>query len=259
MMKNKYIVLFIQNVQDFLIYRTRLIITVLSSFVAPMVMLWILSSLPNQLVNGMNKNQLISYYLTTSILYLFMNSKIDSYVKESIQQGEIANYLVKPINFWFVAFVKDISGRFVKLAFGLPLFAFLIFVYSVPVNFNLSTFGVTIIMLTIAFLLAFSLSFSLGLLAFWVEELWGLQNVKEVSIVLLSGIALPYSFFPDILQRILVYSPFPYLVNWPLHEGFSGNLLLEFSMAILWLVISLLSNFLMWKNGIKKYSALGTY
>lgn len=84
MHENKHIVLFFQNIHDFLVYRTRLVIIVLSSFIAPLVMMWILNGLPGQFVNGMSKNDLISYYLTTSILYLFLNSKIDSYVKESI-------------------------------------------------------------------------------------------------------------------------------------------------------------------------------
>lgn len=259
MRKNKYVVLFFQNIHDFLVYRTRLVIIALSSFIAPLVMMWILSGLPGQFVNGMSKSDLVSYYLTTSILYLFLNSKIDSYVKESIQQGEIANYLVKPINFWSVALVKDISGRFIKFIFGLPLFILLIFIYSLPINFDPSYLSFTIGMIVISFLLSFTLAFSVGLLAFWLEEVWGIQNVKEVAIVLLSGIALPYTFFPQALQKFLVFTPFPYLVNWPLHKGYSGNLTLEFVMALAWLFAFLLLNMFMWKKGIKKYSALGTY
>lgn len=259
MHENKHIVLFFQNIHDFLVYRTRLVIIVLSSFIAPLVMMWILNGLPGQFVNGMSKNDLISYYLTTSILYLFLNSKIDSYVKESIQLGEIANYLVKPINFWSVAFVKDISGRFIKFVFGLPLFILLVFIYSLQLNFDLNYLSLTISMLTISFFLSFTLAFSVGLLAFWLEEVWGIQNVKEVAIVLLSGIALPYTFFPLALQKFLIFTPFPYLINWPLHKGFSGNLTLEFVMAMAWLLAFLLLNWFVWKKGIKKYSALGTY
>jgi ABC-2 type transport system permease protein len=114
-------------------------------------------------------------------------------------------------------------------------------------------------MMVISFLIAFSFSFVVGLLTFWVEEVWGLQNVKDVSIVLLGGVALPYYFFPITLQKILVFTPYPYLVNWPLRKGFSGNLLLEFIMAVFWLVTFLLLGQLLWKKGLKKYSALGTY
>lgn len=259
MFKNKYLVLFQQNLHDLLIYRARLIIIVLSSFVAPLVMMWILSSLPGQFINGMSKKDLVAYYLTTSILYLFLNSKIDSYVKESIQQGEIANYLVKPISFWGVALIKDISGRFVKLVFGLPLFILLVFIYSIQISVDINLLVQTTIMILISFLLSFTFSFSVGSLAFWIEEVWGIQHLKEVAVSLLSGIVLPYTFFPETLQKFLVFTPFPYLVNWSLHKGFSGNLILEFILAVFWLIMLIILNLLMWKNGIKKYSALGTY
>jgi len=114
-------------------------------------------------------------------------------------------------------------------------------------------------MLSISFLIAFSFSFSLGLLTFWVEEVWGIQNVKEVAIVLLGGVALPYYFFPLALQKFLTFTPFPYMINWPLRKGFSGSLTFEFIMALSWLLIFTLISIFLWKRGIKKYSALGTY
>lgn len=259
MKENKYIVFLLQNSHDFLVYRMRLFIIVFTSFIAPIVMMWVLSSLPGKIINGANREQIITYYLTTSILYLFMNSKIDSFVKEAIQQGELATYLIKPVSFWLVAFVKDISGRIIRLVFGLPIFILLLLAYSQSFKLNLSDLGLTSIMIMLSFLIAFTFSFSLGLLTFWIEEVWGLQNVKEVSVVLLGGVALPYYFFPEALQRVLTYTPFPYLVNWPLRKGFSGNLALEFTMAVCWLIIFTAISMILWRKGLKKYSALGTY
>lgn len=140
MYQNKYFVFFLQNCHDFLIYRMRLFIIVLSQFVAPLVMLWILSGLPSQFVAGMDKEQITTYYLSTSILFLFMSSKIDSFVKEAIQQGELATYLIKPVSFWLVAFIKDISGRIVRLIFGLPIFILLFVFYSQ--SFSISSSGI---------------------------------------------------------------------------------------------------------------------
>ena len=260
MLQNKYIVFFLQNSHDFLVYRTRLIIVVITQFVAPLVMLWVLTGLPGKYISGMSKEQITTYYLSTSILFLFMSSKIDTYVKEAIQQGELATYLIKPVSFWLVALVKDVSGRIIRLIVGIPIFVLLLLMYSQSFSsITFSNIAITILMLIISFMLAFWLSFSLGLITFWIEEVWGFQNVKDVSIILLGGVALPYHFFPQVLQTVLTFTPFPYLINWPLRKGFSGNLLLEFTMAISWLVIFIILSMILWKKGLRKYSALGTY
>ena len=256
----KYWVFFLQNVHDFLIYRVRLLLVVVSEFVAPLVMIWLFTGLAARHVSGMTKEQLLSYYLFTSILFLFTHSNIDSFVSTAIQHGELAGYLVKPLHFWLVAFIKDFSSRILKLIIGLPFFIVLVVVYS-KFSFHFSVFDLitTLAIITLSFLLSFALAFSLGLLTFWVEEVWGFQNLEEVMVALLGGVALPYQFFPIWLQKFLQFTPFPYLVNWAVRKGFTGNLLFEFMMAMIWLFI--LSNLAiwMWKKGIKKYSALGTY
>jgi ABC-2 type transport system permease protein len=256
---NKYLAYFLQNSHDFFVHRMRILLIVVTTFVAPLVMMLVLSNLPGKVVSGLTKQEIITYYLTTSILFVFMNSRIDFFVKEAIQQGELAVYLIRPVKFWLVAFVKDMSGRVIRLLFGIPIFILLSVFYSLSPALSMTDLMVLSLMLMLSFSLAFCLSFTVGLLAFWLDEVWGIQNVKEVSVVLLSGVVLPYSFFPEILQRILVFTPFPYLVNWPLRKGFSGSIILEFFIAGIWLLLLISLIVIMWRRGLKKYSALGTY
>jgi ABC-2 type transport system permease protein len=259
-MENKYLVFLSQNLHDFLVYRLRLIISVISQFIAPLIMMLVLTNLPGKYISGMTKQQIISYYLFTSILFLFTNSNIDSFIKEAIQQGELAIYLIKPVKFWLVALVKDLSQRLIRLLIGIPIFVLLILIYSKSIpTIALTEFTLTIVTLILSFLLSFGLSFSIGLLAFFMEEVWGLQNVKNVAVVFLGGAVLPYYFFPATLQKVLIFTPFPYLVNWPLRKGFSGSITTEFIIVFAWLIFFMLFNINLWKKGLKKYSALGTY
>lgn len=259
-MENKYLVFMIQNAHDFLTYRLRLFITVLNQFAMPLVMLFILSNLPGKAVAGASKQQLTYYFILTAILYLFTNSDIDSFVKEAIQQGELATYLIKPVHFWLVALSRDLSQRLLKLVLGIPVFIILLIFYFNSLHLpSYNNLPLTLLTLTLSFLLSFAISFTVGLLAFWLEEVWGVQNLKRVAILFLGGAALPYYFFPAYLQKILIYTPFPYLVNWSIRKGFSGNLLIELSSASFWLLFFSILNFYLWKTGLKKYSALGTY
>lgn len=254
----KYFRLFNQQIQEFLSYRASVFLSLLSQFISPLVMMWVLTSLPQANIT-MNQNQIIRYYLFTSILYILMSSKVDLYLKESIQHGELANYLTKPINFWMVALLKDTSERILKMTLALPIFIVLIFLYNQFTIFEHINLITLLPIIVISFLLSFILSFIFGLFTFWTEEVWGLLNAKEVAIMLLGGIALPYQFFPKSLEHFLTYTPFPYLVNWPLRVGFSGNIVNEFIIAISWTILLFLLGHLIWKKGLRKYCALGTY
>lgn len=231
---------------------------IISQFISPLVMIWIFSGGAIKQLKGVNQEQITSYYIFTSILYIFLNSTIDDYVRNSIQEGQLAFYLLKPLNFFWVAFVKDSSTRLTKLIMGLPIFGILFLLNRNSIEYSALPSPVIIFpMLLISFSLVFIISFSLGLLTFWLEEVWGVQNLKYVSFLLLGGVALPYQFFPLSLQRVLYWTPFPYLINWPLRQGFTGNLSFEFIIAIGWLILLLFFGRGLWRAGIKKYSTLG--
>lgn len=255
----KYWIFFRQNAYEFFAYRLRVLFSVFSYFIAPLMMTLVFLGLPDLKIADLSKEELVNYYLFSSIFFLFMGSSIDNFVKDSIYRGGLAPYLLKPARFWLVAFAKDSSLRVIRFFVGLPFLLLLtFFIGNISLSF-LSPISVTLLLVLVSFLLAFSFAFSLGLFAFWTEDLWGFQNLKEVSILLLSGVLLPYQFFPASLQAFLKWTPFPYLVNWPLRKGFSGNLMDEILIAALWLMVFALLGTFLWKKGIKKYSAMGVY
>ena len=250
--------MFLQYVHEMLTYRLRIILMVISNFATPIVMLLVLQSIDNR--SGLSTQQLVSYYIFTTILALSMRSRVDEFVQESIEEGGLATYLIRPVHFWLIALTNDLSSRILKLLFGIPVFLVLLFIYS-RIHISVSWISTLTIagMILLSFSLSFTFSFMIGLLAFWIEELWGLQNLKDVMIILLGGIALPYQFFPVWLQKSLVYTPFPYLINWPLRKGFTGSFTLEVIITLVWILTFALLSKLFWQTGLKKYSALGTY
>lgn len=255
---NKYWRFFIQNTNEFLSYRLRVVLLVLSQFISPLVMIWVFSGIALLKSPIMGQNQIVAYYVFTSILYLFLNSNVDEFVKVSIQDGTLARYFLRPGSFFGFSLVKEFSGRIVRLFLGLPIFAILIIINWTQIkSYSLPPLPLIFLMIFVSFALAFLLSFNIGLLAFWVEEVWGLQNLKFVSFMLLGGAALPYQIFPIFFQNFLAWTPFPYLINWPLRYGFSGNIRFELFMAGAWLVIFFILYKILWNIGSKKYSAMG--
>jgi ABC-2 type transport system permease protein len=245
------------NFNELMSYRLRLVFMVISQFISPLVMILVFTSLNLTSQYPTGQQNLISYYIFTSLIYLFTNSNIDDYLVLLIQEGGLATYLLKPMSFWQVALTRDLSIRIFKLFLGLPLIILAIFLTSTNLTFSLSNLPYLLFTLIISYALTFFFSFSVGLLAIWIEEIWGLQNLKNVSIIILSGVVLPSQIFPATLQNILIYTPFPYLINWSIRLGFTGSITKEFLIASIWTLIFYLIARFTWTKCIKKYSAFG--
>ena len=254
----KYWYFFLQTLKDFLAYRARFIFTTIFQFVTPLTMIWVFISLPGNQFSGMGKHQIISYYVFVSFLGLFMTSKVDDFIKLAIQQGDLGKYMLKPVKFWLISLITDLSRRIVRLVIGTPIF--LAILYSSGANLLLSgDIPKLVTAIALSLILAYTFSYFFGLLTFWFEELWGWQNLRDVAVVLLSGVILPYQFFPNNMLEILKWSPFPYLVAWPLRIGFTGNFYFEIIVSLLWIATFYILGNIFWKKGLKIYSALGLY
>lgn len=256
----KYRALFIQYLHEFFTYRLRVVFFTFSQLVSPIVMIAIFSGITNFTAINMNKDQVITYYLFSSIFFLFLNSRVDDFVKLSIQEGGLADSLLKPVNYWLICLIQDLARRIGKLVLGLPIIFLLLIVninsLSLPVHYNPL---MVVFIVSISYLLSFFISFSLGLLAFWLDEVWGFQNLKEVLFIFLGGVALPYQIFPQAMQSFLSWTPFPYLINWPMRLGVNQPIFLEIIIAISWLLFFMFLGFLGWRKGLKKYSGMGVY
>ncbi len=256
-----YFAYFTQFIKENIRHKFKLFIVAFSHIIAPLVTMLVVTSFIS--ISGVSSsgNSLTSYFIMTGFLYTLMYTKVDDYIaKKCILDGALAMFLTKPLKFWLIVLMHDLALRVIKISVALPVIALLIFVYGTSFTLEI---GNPPVLVTLAFFLTFWLSFLfaliVGFLAFFIEEVWGFQNLKEVSLVLLSGIILPYEFFPDLLQKTLVFTPFPYLVNWPLRLGFSGSYLVEFLCAGVWLILFSLLAGGMWLKGMKKYSGMGAY
>jgi ABC-2 type transport system permease protein len=75
------------------------------------------------------------------------------------------------------------------------------------------------------------------------------------------GAIIPLSFFPQILQKILLLLPFPFLIYLPMRI-YLGKIPIdyvpmEFLKEVGWIAGFALLNFLIWKKGIRQYVAMG--
>lgn len=204
---------------------------------------------------------LLSYFLVSAavgMLTMTMNTSMGRELRHAIKRGYLSNTVIKPTSIlaYYLALTwGKRSALFVMMilgaTFGLTLLPALSFI-------NLIFFTVSFV---IALVLGFSLNVLEGVLAVYVTEVTGIKNMIAHTIRLFSGALVPLSFFPQNLQQIVSYTPFPAMIYGPTRALLSSNPLSELPQMIIvgavWAVIFLFVSILLWTRALKHYEAVG--
>ena len=112
-----------------------------------------------------------------------------------------------------------------------------------------------------AWTIRFNMLYGVGLLAFWTDQAAALGNLIFTLYIVLGGAVVPLDLFPASVQQALAFLPFAYLLNFPV-EVLLGKLtgpavLRGFVVQLLWILLVVGLRHLLWRNGLKRYSAVG--
>lgn len=207
---------------------------------------------------GHNFTQMIQYQTWALMVLLLTQGHKSLNLAVDIRLGRISSYLIYPMNFWeyhtagFLAF--QIIQSFICL---FSLLLFLGFnILSLP---SLSALFMGYAYCLLVSFLWYSIQYSTGLLAFWLEETWVVRVMLQIITVFLSGGLMPIDFFPQAFKNFLNYTPFPYLTYYPI-KIFAGeitNIFIPSLVVLFWLALGILLNRYLWKKGLKLYTAAG--
>jgi ABC-2 type transport system permease protein len=212
----------------------------------------------NLVIQNYTFTGMINYHIWALIVGLLAQGHTAMNLAEDIRLGRISSYLVYPFNFWefhtanFLAF--QILQIFVSLVtigalyfFGLlefhGQFAFVQgYVYTIYVS-----------------IFWFCLQYLTGMMAFWLEETWILRVIIMMITAFFSGAIIPLDLFPPNLVEVLNYTPFPYLTFYPIKifMGEFSAIGIPYMVLTIWILIFMFINHLLWRRGLKLYTAAG--
>jgi ABC-2 type transport system permease protein len=244
----KYLLIFQQTFSQYATYRLQIIFQIVQSFIPPLFMVIALSM--TQATGNIFVNQLLPYYILIALIYPLTISTVDEEIENLSVSGDINNFLLKPFSLFKWLYTKNLSEKAVILITLLPIFLLV----GLKYGFNLTSLILVIFSLVLSFTLSFTFSFLVGLFCFWIDEFWAIHNLKYVTIQLLGGVILPYTFFPSQTSYILRLSPFPYLAFFPVKVIQNNGSFSDFLTVMAWIIIFLILAALMQKKAIQKYS-----
>ena len=244
-------------------YRWNFILTILApSFVFFFVKynLWasIYESHPGGAINGYSFQTMMNYHVWALVVSLVGQGHMGIDLALEIRHGKISSYLIYPFNFWEFHTASFLSFETVQLAIALTTLTLLSLLQVVTLP-TLSLLCAGFAYCLLVGLFWFSLQFLTGILAFWLEETWVLRVLLQLITTFLSGAVLPLEFFPSWLISLLDYTPFPFMVYYPV-QIFLGNQIPWIKGIVVlssWIMLSVFVNSLVWRKGLRNYTAAG--
>lgn len=257
------------GIQNNLTYRVNFLARTLFGFIPLLATIYLWRTIyegkaPGALVGQYSLAEMISYYLVVTIVdALTAVNEDDWQIAADIKDGNISQFLLKPINYLWYRVCLYFSGRLTYLAVAaIPIFLFILTLkkyFVLPPDWT--TLGLFLLSTLLAAILQFFISYALAMLAFWVLEVSTFIFIVFAFEYIASGHLFPLDILPAGLQQVLFYTPFPYQLYFPVSIYMGGTtgpeLVRGFVMQSAWVVVSFFLAKFAWHRGIKKYSAVG--
>ena len=246
-------------------YRANLIMYLLYWLVSPIIYLavWTSIAASKGSVNGLTVNDFTTYYMTLLIVDQITSNIVIHTFAYKVQDGSLSGELVRPIHPMLTnALVNNIAFKVLTVMGFIPLWIVLYFLFR-P---NFSSVTLTGVFLAVpamimGFLIGFLLSAAITALAFWTTRVYSIHEFYYALILLFSGHFVPLTLMPKLIQDIAQFLPFQLLIYFPIQlilgKLSAAQIGQGFLMGGIWLSIAVVIFNLVWRNGVKRYSAVG--
>jgi len=246
---------------NFILWRVRNVFQILLTY-----FLWsTVFANPGTQIFGYNRAKILTYVFGIMIVRALVLSARAMEVSSDVAQGDLSNYLVKPMSYLKYWFTRDVASKALNLIFAAVEFFVLFLILKPPFFLQTDVVSLTAFLISIilAIFIYFFLLFLISSIPFWAPEIgWGSHFLITMVIVeALSGSLFPVNILPSTLQSIVLATPFPYLIYFPVQvylgqitgTALIGGLMVAGAWTgILWFAM----NFV-WQKGLKVYQAIG--
>ena len=265
----KYFHVFSLGIQNTLVYRVNFLFRAAFGLVplAGTLFLWraiYAGKEPGAVLGGYTLAQMISYYLLVTVVDAVTAVAEDDWqIAADIKDGQVSQFLLKPMDYLGYRLCLYGSGRAIYTTMALiPVAIFILFQrqhFVLPTDS--ATLGVAVLSVVLAGILQFFIAYTVALLAFWVLDVSTFIFIQFAFEYIASGHLFPLDILPAALHRLILLTPYPYLLYFPvgvyLGQIRGAALLQGLAMQVFWVLAAFGIARWMWSRGLRKYTAVG--
>lgn len=242
-----------------------IVISLFGSMVSYALWMAIYGSSGSEILGGLSRMEMVRYVFMAYVTNSIVSVSIMEDVGYSVVRGEVAIYLIKPIDYR-LSLVAKALGRMVYRFLVPGVWIWLgVEVYQVWLQAQapipLLRIGLFLASCCLSFLIYVLFDFCFGMIAFYTSHVFGMYMIKTSLLSFLSGTLIPLSFFPQMIRTLFDYLPFSSMIYTPLmiYLGkFEGGMLgFALLRQTVWVVLLYAFGSLIWGNVTKRLTIMG--
>jgi ABC-2 type transport system permease protein len=210
-------------------------------------------------ISSFSMDEMLHYQCWAFIVTLLTRSHRTWNLSEHIRLGRITSFLLYPFDAWKFYTSEFVGFQILQLGTAVPSIVALRVFGFIP-ELDVATCALGVVFSLLVSFLWFVCDFTLGLAAFWLEEVWVFRVIFGLSAALLSGAFIPIELFPPSLQAFIGYTPFPLIASVPVHIFLGTSsvpILGSIMMVCAWTAGLAVVSSVVWRRGIRLYAAAG--
>lgn len=191
----------------------------------------------------------------------FTARRLFSYISQLIYTGNIELYLVRPMHVLLFNAAKLLGENLLQaLITGATLIVTLWAIVGLPEQLSVSFVLWGIVLLGLGLTIELLIAALVGLSAIWLENAAPLYMLLDKFILILGGSYVPVAFFPEILKKISLYSPFgaTRFLSYSFYPDFADKMWSYLLLQIGWIIILWLCVSFVFARGQKHLSVNGS-
>lgn len=205
---------------------------------------------------------LVTYFVMVSVVSMLTSSWTTSFLSDSIRLGHLSSWLVRPCSTHLNALANNVGEKLVKLLLLVPMVGVLALLVRGQLGLPTDPrrwlgFAAGIVM---AAGITFSLDIIIASLAFWIEDVTGIDRFRSLLARVFSGAIVPLALFPSWMAGPLSVQPFRFMLSFPLEVLLGtaeGPAAVGFAWQVGWLVFFAGAAALVWRRGLRGYQGAG--
>lgn len=212
---------------------------------------------------GYTQTMILTYVLLTSVVRTMVLSTTTMEIGDVINQGNLSNYLVKPMSVFAYYGARDVADKALNLFFAIGEFGILLLVLqpSLFLQTNMVYIGLSVFAVLLGILMYFYFSLILGFLGFWTPDVWGPRFISFVVMEFFAGSLFPLDILPKTLYEISTFLPFSFFIYFPI-KIYMGQLdimaiVMQLGVGAAWVAVLYSAARMLWHKGLLVYTSEG--
>ena len=228
-----------------------------------LILMWSAIYKSQEIIQNFTLQEIITYILAGNLINAAVRNFLSEVIAKDIKEGRLSVFLIRPMPYVQYILAREIGRASVATFMSVISQLLVIGFFSSTFLFQIKTshLAILFIMLPLAFITELLISYLVGLIAFWTEEVDGLYTTIDRLKKFFAGGYFPLSLLPSAFVQISFFLPFAYSFFVPaqlylgkidIQTGIKG-----IGVQIVWILLLCGIIRIVWRAGLKKYEGVG--